>query len=157
MNDLSGLCGRGSAGRLAALLAFLPMTLFADICAVPGTHVSLRAAIADSSCSEIDLAAQSYPESVWIGRSLALVGPSGGGAILAGLLEVRGPGVVVTADHLRVENGCQPMGTTATSGARLEGATLEVVVSSGGPCPQLLLFADGFEGGDFAAWDLARP
>ncbi|MGE0640394.1 MAG: hypothetical protein AB7G12_07455 [Thermoanaerobaculia bacterium] len=157
MNDLTGLCGRGSAARLTALLAFLPMTLVADICTVPGTHATVRAAVEDGSCSEIDLAVQSYPESVWIGRSLALVGPSGGGAVLAGLLEVRGAGVVVAASHLRVENSCQPAATVATGGARLDGSTLEVVVAEGGACPLLILFEDGFETGNLTAWDQHLP
>ena len=124
---------------------------------MPGTHSTIKAAIDDVSCSEIDLAVQSYPESVWIGRSLALVGPSGGGAVLAGLLEVRGAGVVVTASHLRVENGCQPAGTVAGAGARLDGSTLEVVVAGGGACPLLILFEDGFETGNLTAWDQHSP
>ncbi|MEO8195246.1 MAG: hypothetical protein ABI689_00845 [Thermoanaerobaculia bacterium] len=129
----------------------------AAICTVPGSHASLWAAVRDTACSEIDLAAQSRAESVVIGRSLTLAGPAGGGAILAGLLDVRGVGVVVTVSHLRVENGCQPVAAAATGGARLDGATLEVIASPGGPCPAVGLFADGFESGDSVRWSVTLP
>jgi hypothetical protein len=141
----------------AMILALWSAGALADVCTVPGTHASLWAAVDDVACSEIDLAAQTYPESISIDRSLALVGPGGGGAVLAGLLEVRGAGVVVTAADLDVENGCQPVAATALDGARLEGSTLHVVVSSGGPCPALVLFQDGFESGDLGAWDVSPP
>jgi hypothetical protein len=154
---VAGVRPARSAGLALVLLLALSRLAMAGICFVPGTHPTLQAAIDDAACSEIQLAAQVYEESVLIERSLALAGPGGGGAIVEGRLRARGAGVVVTVTDVAVENGCQPEAMNAGTGAEIDGLNFEVASSSSAPCPLMLIFADGFESGDTAAWDSTIP
>ena len=51
----------------------------AQTCAVPGSHTTIQEAADDPACATITLAAQTYPESIVIRRSLTLAGPATGG------------------------------------------------------------------------------
>ena len=129
-------------------------------CSVPGDHATLQDAAADYGCDPITLADQTYSESVRIERSVSIAGPVQI-AEIAGLVEIAGAGTHVQLSNLLVNNGCAPEALIAGTGGQLEGTDLEVVRTSGGPCPPVtinLLFADGFESGDTSAWTaVARP
>lgn len=50
-----------------SLGTFLPVA--ADVCTVPGTHSTVQSAVEDLNCSVINLADQTYSESVRMERS----------------------------------------------------------------------------------------
>ena len=129
----------------------------AQTCTVPGSHATIQQAIDDPGCATITLAAQTYAESVNIPRSLTMVGPGTGGAVVQGLLRVVGAGTQVTLQDLRVENGCPVSALRAVAGAEVTGTNLEVERSAGFPCPPSIVFQDGFESGDTTAWSATVP
>jgi len=148
----SALCVLAIAWTSSLLVPQAPAE--AAECSVPGDHATLQDAAADYGCDPITLADQTYSESVRIERSVSITGPVLV-AEIAGLVEVAVAGAQVQLSNLRVENGCAPAALIAGSGAHVKGNGLEVVSSAGGPCPPVtfdLLFADGFESGDTAAW-----
>jgi len=102
----------------------------------------------------ITLSAQTYAESIRIPRSVDLVGPVTGGAVVQGLVLMVGTGTEVGLQNLRVENGCLPNALRTTSGATMIGTNLEVVRLVALPCPLTAdsIFIDGFETGDTSAW-----
>ncbi len=146
-----------AALALAAVLTAPP--LHAQTCTVPGSHATIQAAADDPTCATVTLAAQTYPESVVLRRTLTLAGPAAGGAVVQGLVLVSGVGTVATLRDLRVENGCVPDAVRAAGSARLEGDALDVVRSAGLPCPLTAdaIFADGFESGNTSAWSSTSP
>lgn len=135
-----------------ALTATVPAG--AGVCSVPGSHPTIQEAIDDPSCTAIDVADQSYAESILVYRTLTISGPGAGTAILEGGVEARGSGTVVNLTDLEVRNGCQPEALVTVSGARIDGDGLKVVRSTSLPCPPVLaeVFLDGFESGDTSAW-----
>ncbi len=140
---------------VATILTFAAAPASAGICTTPGSHAGIQAAIDDPSCSEVQLSAQTYLESIVIGRSLALTGPTGGGAVIRGLVQVQGAGTAVVASDLRVESGCPGEAMDVSSGARLDGLNVEVVRANTLPCPPAALLSDSFETGDTTAWSSA--
>jgi hypothetical protein len=131
--------------------------LRAQACTVPGTHPAIQAAVDDPTCATIALSAQTHSESVNISRTRTLAGPSGGGAVVQGLLRAVGAGTHVRLHHLRAENGCLLGAVRAEGGAEIIGNNLEVEHSAGLPCPPSLVFSDGFESGDTSAWSNTVP
>ena len=140
----------------------------AQTCTVPGTHATIQGAIDDPACTTINLSAQSYPESINIQRSLTLAGPApsggnggentgGGGAVVEGLVRVVGAGTLVNTSDLAVRNGCPLNALLVLGGAQTNGMNLTVERSAALPCPASLVFADGFESGDTAAWSSQVP
>lgn len=131
----------------------------AQTCAVPGTHPTIQEAVDDPTCTTIDLAAQSYPESIEIRRSLTLGGPAAGGAVIEGLVLVVGSGTAVNLEHLEVANGCSPDALRTAGGATVVGAGISVQRSAVLPCPELAssIFSDGFETGDTGRWSSTTP
>ncbi|MBZ0114104.1 MAG: LamG domain-containing protein [Thermoanaerobaculia bacterium] len=61
---------------------------WADPCSVPGSHLTLAEAIADSGCDPITLGVGSFTASVAIDRSLSLLGSGADLTQLVGLLDV---------------------------------------------------------------------
>ena len=124
---------------------------------MPGSHATIQEAIDDPACTTISLAAQTYPESISILRSLTLSGPPAGGAIVEGLVWVVGSGSVVDLADLLVQNGC-PESLLVQGGAQVNGANLQVIHSAALPCPPPpLIFTDGFESGDTSGWSGQVP
>ncbi len=137
---------------LLAAAAALPAS--ADPCSVPGSHATIQDAIDDPVCTSITLAAQTYPESIEIVRSLGIAGPAPGGAVIEGHVLVAGSSTQAELVDLEVRNGCSGNALEARGGAKVDGTRLAVVRSSALPCPPLAsaIFADGFESGDTSAW-----
>jgi hypothetical protein len=142
---------------IASTIAALPVPARAASCTVPGTHSRIAEAVADATCTQIQLAAQTYPESPTIRRSLGLAGPSGGGAVLQGRLAAVGTGVVVQVATLTVENGCQGEAMRSSGGARVDADRVTVVLTPSLPCLPELPFADTFESATTTWWSLSRP
>jgi len=151
------------AHRSSALAAALPVwgllaaPTLAGVCTVPGTHAVIQAAIDDPGCTVIELASQTYDESIHLPRSLTLAGPGAGGAVVAGLAQVVGGGTAVTLVDLAVRNGCPQGALRVHGGAQVTGTNLEVERSEALPCPPSVLFEDGFESGDTSAWSTTVP
>ena len=142
----------GRAVVLLAVFACASLPAGAQTCTVPGSHATIQEAIDDPACATINLSAQSYPESINIPRSLTLVGPGGGGAVVEGLVRVVGVGTVVNLSDLAVQNGCPSNALLVFGGAQTNGTNLAVERSAALPCPPLPVFSDGFESGDTSGW-----
>lgn len=69
----------------AAMLALLANTqpAAAQSCAVPGGYSTLQAAVDDSNCAEITLAAGTYTENVTINRSVTIRGAGEGQTLVS--------------------------------------------------------------------------
>lgn len=146
------------AAALLSTVALLTSTAAgAATCTVPGTHARIADAAADATCTQIQLAAQAYPESPIIRRSLSLAGPSGGGAVVQGRLAVVGAGVVVQVATLTVDNGCQGEAMRSSGGARVDADRVRVVLTPGLPCLPELPFSDTFESATTTWWSLSQP
>jgi hypothetical protein len=144
---------------LAVVVVAVAPPLHAQTCTVPGTHATIQEAADDPACAEVDLAAQTYPESVILSRTVTISGPGTGGAVVQGLVLISGAGTVATLRDLRVENGCVPDALRASGGARLVGENLQVQRAEGLPCPLTAgaIFTDGFESGNTTAWSHTSP
>ncbi len=139
---------------VAVLAAAAPAAQAQPNCTVPGTHATIQAAVDDIACTSITLANQTYNESVNIPRTLDLIGPGAGTAVIRGLLRAAGAGTLVDVlQSVRVENNCQYAGVRSTVGAQMTGQAFEAVRSTGFPCPENPVFADGFETGNTNNWD----
>jgi hypothetical protein len=118
---------REAIAALALLgVTTVPLPVRAGTCMVPGSHATIQAAINDPSCTTIDLANQTYSESVLVSRSLTIASPSGGSATIEGLVAVEGSGTVVALDDLGVQNGCSPEALRVQGGAEVNGTNLQV-------------------------------
>jgi len=143
----------------AIVLVAMTSPAFAQTCTVPGSHATIQEAIDDPVCATINLAAQTYPESIVIRRSLTLAGPGSGGAVVQGLVLIAGATTEATLRDLRVENGCVPDALRTSGGAQLAGDNIQVERSAGLPCPATAdtIFTDGFESGNTTAWSNTSP
>ncbi len=124
----------------------------AIVCSVPGGHPTIQEAVDDPTCTEVELEAGTYEESVQVSRTLMISGPVGRGTVLQGRFTALGSSTVVDLVDLVVENGCASAALTSLQGARVEGLGLEVVRQTGLPCSVETIFSDGFETGDTSAW-----
>jgi len=146
--------------RLVAIVGLLSILLFATrsaaaTCTVSGSHQTIQEAVADASCTTINLSSTTYSESVGITRSLTLVGQGAGATTIEGLVQIQGSGTDVHLQGLKIQNGCEPEALESTASAKVQGSDLVVVRSAGLPCPPLIggaIFSDGFESGDTSAW-----
>ena len=126
---------------------------------VPGTHTTIQEAVDDPTCATITLAAQTYPESIVLRRSLTLAGPATGAAVVQGLVLIADASTQATLNDLKVENGCVPDALRTSGGAKLTGNNLQVERSEGLPCPLTAdtIFANGFESGNTTPWSSTSP
>lgn len=122
-------------------------------------HATFSDATDDPGCATVTLAAQTYPESVVLRRSLTVAGPGAGDAVVQGLVLIAGATTEATLNDLRVENGCVPDALRTVSGARLTGNNLQVERPTALPCPLTAntIFVDGFESGNTTAWSGTTP
>ena len=151
------LLPRALPAFLALLLPAPASPALAGVCTVPGSHATIQEAIDDPLCTQIDLAVQTYPESINIPRSLTLAGPGGGGAIVEGLVRVVGAGTLVNLVDLAVQNGCPQNAMLVLGSAQVIATNLTVEHSAALPCPPSIIFTDGFESGNTSAWSQTVP
>jgi hypothetical protein len=138
---------------LAAALPF-GAPLAAAICNVPAGQATVGAAIANPSCSEIVLAAQSFNESPSIARSLTLRGAGVDLSVIEGKLSVSGAGVLVELRDLTVDAAALPPGDglAVAPGAEVALRHVEVFTASSNG-----IYTDGFESGTTSAWSSTVP
>ena len=136
-------------------------TVSADVCQVPSAaYATVQAAVDAPSCTAIDLADQTFAESVTIPRDLALRGISSATTVIEGRVEVRGAATRVVVEDLKVDGsalsvaGCFAEALVVEDGAQLDANRFTVVNSDGEGC---LLFADGFESANTSAWSTTSP
>jgi hypothetical protein len=145
------------AGLVGGALLALPATAAAQICSVPVQRPTVQTAVADTSCSEVVLAAGTYPESITITRTVSLTGAGAASSIISGQMRVLGSGTVLTLAELAVDTTGARAGCYTSAMAVLDGGNArptQVVVSNaqGAPASPCPLFADGFESGALGAW-----
>lgn len=133
----------------------------AAVCDVPSApHPTIQEAVDDISCTEIVLAAQTFVESVNVGRSLEIRGVSSATTIIEGRVVVEGAAAQVDIEDLKIDGsaltvaGCFPEALVAQGGARIDAGGVVVVNGDGDAC---ILFGDGFETGDTSAWSETMP
>ncbi len=133
----------------------------AAVCNVPsGPHPTIQEAVDDASCTEVVLAAQTFVESVAVGRSLAISGASTATTIVEGRFDVTGAATVIVLSEMTITAaapstaGCFPEALDVTAGAQLTGIALVVINGDGDAC---LIFGDGFESGSTSAWSSTTP
>lgn len=159
---MSGFRGAWSARwcqRVFALaLAWLavPSVAAAVVCDVPAAYPTVQAAVNDSNCTEIVLAAQSFSETVTIARSLTLRGAGSSATTLSGSVSIAGPGVAVDLRQLTVDATGSGAAQALSIAIEAEVAARDLVTRNGdGVTPSI--FTDGFESGDTSAWSSAVP
>jgi nitrous oxidase accessory protein NosD len=147
-------------GLLAAGFAWCQPAL-AVVCQVPsGTHPTIQAAVNDDSCTEIELAAQTFEESVLIARGLTLRGASQATTTVEGQIAVQGVATEVVVEELTVDASARGMAGTvdaalvASGGASLITHSVSVLNSA---VDLWAVFDDGFESGDTSAWSDTVP
>ena len=146
---------RGFAVAAVAALCALPTAsvTHAVDCPVPtGSHATILSAVIDPNCTSITLAAQSYPESVWIQRTLSIEGQ---GALLTridGRVQVAGAATGVGLNGFAVRNGCSAPGVQILANASATLAEVRIEPAAL-PCPPELIFADGFASGNTSRWN----
>lgn len=136
----------------AAVFTVAAMSISAEsaTCDVPsGSHPNIQAAVDDSGCGPIVIAAGSYPESVVIARTLNLVGAGSDQTFIQGQVQIFAGAVHLAGMHISAADEA----LFSTSGAEVSG--FDLVVFNGDFEPPL--FADGFETGNTDAWSAAAP
>ncbi|MEJ2084116.1 MAG: hypothetical protein P8Y44_00365 [Acidobacteriota bacterium] len=130
----------------------------AGVCTVPGTHATIQQAIFDQGCALIDLADQTYTESLLIDRAVSLQGVFEGQTAVAGQVRITSQAVTANLSSLDVEAGCDDFAVQVDAGGQASVALVKVTWTQGLPCPALgILFGDGFETGDAAEWSSTSP
>jgi hypothetical protein len=142
---------------IGALLLALAIagTARAQTCTVPGARPTVQQAVDDPSCTTIQLAKQTFAESVLVQRSLILAG-AGVASTIAGQLSAAGADVVVAVSNLQVSNGC-PETLAARNGARIDATGVQATHSSALGCGGGRIFRDGFESGGTHSWSFSTP
>ncbi len=146
---------------VVAVSVWPTITSWAATCTVPsGGYPTIQAAVDDPTCSVINLQNQTYQEEVAIGRTLSIDGVSSSTSIIVGQVQLEGGSTEVSMADLSVDAstsataGCFRDAVLSKDGARLVGSNLVVVNATGVAC---LLFGDGFETGNTAAWSATTP
>ena len=123
----------------------------ADTCTVPGSHETINSAIDDPVCTEVELDALIYDETLDVARSIDLIGPPADSAEIRGPVRVAGNATSVHLERLIVTTDCDSQAILARGGAQVSASDLDVVFADGSGCLGGL-FLDGFEVGTTAAW-----
>lgn len=142
--------------RAAMVLAMIVPAVAASaqtVCTVPSPS-KIQAVIDLLACSTINLPSANYTESIRVNRSVTILGTNGV-TDLAGFIAVQGPDVEVSIENLRIVSGCNGAALWVTDGAHVQATDVELDYQVGLPCPQTdttVIFANGFEAGNPAAW-----
>lgn len=160
---IASLCHRLLIGALVLQMPVLGSApADADTCTVPGTHATIQAAVADPTCTMIDLAAGTFQEMVTIGRDLALQGAPSFATTIEGQLVISGAGTDVQLTDLVVDTslpglaGCFAEAVEVQGGAVVDALRLEARNAIQGICT-LPIFSSGFETGDASGWSSIVP
>ena len=137
------------------VFAAIPEPLLAVVCSGPSSRPTVAAALADVTCTEIVLGAQSYPESVVISRSVLLRGAGAAATTLAGTVRVTGAGTSAELRDLLVDGTGHGGNADASEAEAVLSCRNVAAVHDGAVSAEI--FADGFESGDLSAWDLTVP
>ena len=140
-----------------AVLALSTTTVGAATCTVPSvSHESIQVAVDDIGCTEIDLAAQIFIESVSITRSVVLRGQSSATTVIQGQLTVTGASIEVDLHTLSIDGSAIPVKgcfevvlDVGSGGAVVADDDVVVINTRADGCP---IFGDGLETGDFLRW-----
>jgi hypothetical protein len=134
---------------------------FAVVCTVPsGAYPTIQAAVDNPLCTEIELAAQIFEESVIISRDLVMGGASTSATVIEGQLTVQGGSTQVALEDLTVDGSAAGVGGSfeqallVEGGAEVHGRAIAVLNAAH---DLLAVFADGFESGDTSAWSNVVP
>lgn len=133
----------------------------AAVCQVPsGPYPTIQSAVDAPACTEIELAAQTFHESVVIARGLELRGASSPTTVIEGQVTVQGGSTQVALQDLTVDGSAPGVGGTSSEALLVEGGAevngLRIVVLNAAE-DLLAVFADGFESGDTSAWSAVVP
>jgi len=131
------------------------------VCQVPtGPYPTVQSAVDNPVCTEIELAAQTFQESVLIARDLEMRGVSTTTTVIEGQLTVLGGSTQVVLEDLTMDGSALGVAGTlneallAEGGAEVIGLRI-VVLNATEDLPAI--FSDGFESGDTSAWSAAAP
>jgi len=146
---------------LFMVLISCDLSAFADLCPVPSSsHVTIQAAVDDPACTEIELAAGAFIESVVIPRDLVLRGASTTATVIEGQVTVQGGSTQAHIEDLTIDGSAAGVGGTLDQallvggGARIAGSGLVVLNAATDLHP---IFTDGFESGSTSAWSGTSP
>ena len=147
-------------GSLVMVLLCASMA-FAVVCQVPsGPYPTIQAAVDNPVCTEIELAAQTFEESVVISRDLEMRGVSTTTTVIEGQVTVQGGSTQVAIEDLTVDGSAPGVGGSFTEALLVEGGAevngLRIVVLNATEDPSAI-FSDGFESGDTSAWSNVVP
>lgn len=133
-------------------VALTPSSGVADTCDVSGSYNTIQAAVDDFNCTEIFVESGRFYGDLTIYRTLMIQGVSSTSTTVLGKVMVQGVGTTATLKGLRIE--VSPEGLPH-NGLVVDGfaETLpdDVVIGSS------MLFADGFNQGNTAAWAATVP
>jgi len=155
------------SNRAVAWIVFPVMVLLrasptgAAVCQVPsGPYPTIQSAVDNPACTEIELAAQTFHESVVVARVLELRGASSPTTVIEGKLTVQGGSTRVVLEDLTVDGSASGVAGSFTDALLVEGGAevngLRIVVLNAAE-DLLAVFADGFESGDTSAWSSVVP
>lgn len=144
------------AAILGLSLSGMAAPAVVGVCTVPGSHPTIQAAVDDLGCTDIDLAAQTFPESVLIRRTVTISG-AGPSTVVGGSLRAHGQGVVVIVSDLKVETSCVRGSLQSWTGGEIVATNVEAASSVSFDCPENPIFSDGFESGDTSTWSRTVP
>jgi len=145
-----------------AIMALCVPPAEAAVCTVPSVpHNTIQAAVNDTGCTEIVLAAQIFIESVNITRSVQLRGNSSATTAIQGRMTITGASTTVELHALKVDasalpvSGCFEVALDVTGGGSISAEDDVLVINTRVEnCP---LFADGFETGTPSRWSRTVP
>ena len=132
---------------LTSILVVAAQPAWTAVCTVPGFHPTIQTAVADASCSEIEIAGGTYPESVVVTRALRMNGAGSDQTFIQGQMRIDGVSVELSGMHISAPE--EPL--SSHSGGEVDGFDLVVVPGAAAAA----VFADGFESGDLSAWSFS--
>jgi hypothetical protein len=140
-----------------AVVMLVATTVSAEICQVPsGSYPTIQDAVDAPICTEIELAAQSFVESVVIARDLVVRGLSSGSTVIEGRVEVYGATTQAVIEELKIDGSASSVAGSFAQALVSEGGA-ELTVSGVVVVNGSLLFGDGFETGGTTRWSATAP
>jgi hypothetical protein len=143
-------------GTLVASVLLLASGSHAQTCDVPSQYPTITSALAQPACVTIVVAAGTFAETLRCERDVTIQGGGSGAATISGAVRVSPSAAAVHLSGLTIDaSTCAPEAIVIDPGGQL--TTDEVVTTSGSTGGACVIFADGFESGNTAAWSEAAP